>query len=88
MFRISDAIRSTSSREGTVLLDLQQGRILSLNRLGSRVFEMLRDGRDVDQIAGEISNDFGVEADDVRADVLDFIRSLREHNVLSATGPD
>jgi hypothetical protein len=88
MFRISDAIRSTSSREGTVLLDLQQGRILSLNRLGSRVFEMLRDGRDVDQIAGEISNDFGVEADDVRADVLDFICSLREHNVLSATGPD
>jgi hypothetical protein len=88
MYRISDAIRSTSSREGAVLLDIQQGRILGLNRMGSRVFQMLRDGLDEDQIAGEISSDFGVGADDVRADVLDFIRSLREHNVLSGSGSD
>jgi len=88
MFRISDAIRSTSTADGAVLLDIQQGRILSLNRMGSRVFEMLRGGLDENQIAGEISKDFGVEADSVQADVLDFIQSLREHNVLSASGLD
>lgn len=88
MFRISGAIRSTSTRDGAVLLDIQQGRILSLNRMGSRVFEMLRGGLDEDQIAGEISNDFGVDAGSVRADVLDFIRTLREHNVLGSSGSD
>jgi hypothetical protein len=85
MFTISGTIRSASTPDGAVLLDVQQGRILSLNRMGSRVFEMLRGGLDENQIAGEISKDFGVDADYARTDVLDFIRTLREHNVLEAS---
>jgi hypothetical protein len=85
MFTISGTIRSASTPDGAVLLDVQQGRILSLNRMGSRVFEMLRGGLDENQIAGEISKDFGVDADYARTDVLDFIRTLQEHNVLEAS---
>jgi hypothetical protein len=85
MFRISDAIRSTSTQDGAVLLDIRHGRILSLNPMGSRVFEMMRGGLDQDEIAGEITKDFEVDADSVRTDVLDFIRALREHKVLEAS---
>jgi hypothetical protein len=53
--------------------------------MGSRVFQMLQGGVDQDQIAGEISNEFGVDAGEVRNDVLDFIRSLQEHNVLEVS---
>jgi hypothetical protein len=88
MFTISDAIRSASTPDGAVLLDIQRGRILNLNRMGSRVFEMLRGGLDQDQIAGEISKDFQVAADQVRNDVLDFIRTLQEHNVLEGSRTD
>jgi hypothetical protein len=85
MFKVSGAIRSTSTEDGAVLLDINRGRILGLNRMGSRVFQMLQGGVDQDQIAGEISNEFGVDAGEVRNDVLDFIRSLQEHNVLEVS---
>jgi hypothetical protein len=85
MFKVSGAIRSTSTEDGAVLLDIHRGRILGLNRMGSRVFKMLEGGVDQDQIAGEISNEFGVDAGRVRNDVLDFIRTLQEHNVFEAS---
>jgi hypothetical protein len=85
MFKISGAIRSISTEDGAVLLDIHRGRILGLNRMGSRVFKMLEGGVDQNQIAGEISNEFGVAAGQVRNDVLDFIRTLQEHNVLEAS---
>jgi hypothetical protein len=46
---------------------------------------MLEGGVDQNQIAGEISNEFGVDAGRVRNDVLDFIRTLQEHNVLEGS---
>jgi hypothetical protein len=85
MFKISGAIRSASTPDGAVLLDVEQGRILRLNSMGSRVFEMLRGGLDENQIADEIGRDFGVDADYARIDILDFIRSLQEQNVLEAS---
>jgi hypothetical protein len=85
MFKISGAIRSTSTQDGGVLLDVRHGQILSLNGMGSRVFEMLRGGLDEDQIAGEISKSFGVNADSARSDVLDFIQTLQKHHVLEAS---
>jgi hypothetical protein len=88
MFKISDAIRSTCTKDGAVLLDIHQGRILGLNKMGSRVFEMLHRGLDQDQIAGEISKDFGVDADYARTDVLDFIKTLQRHNVLQVSRLD
>ena len=84
MFKISGAIRTTSTPDGAVLLDIRQGRILSLNTTGSRVLELLEGGFDQDEIACEISKECGVDAHQVRADVRDFIRALQEHNVLEA----
>jgi hypothetical protein len=84
MFKISGTIRSTSTPDGAVLLDIHRGRILGLNPMGSRVFDMLRGGFDENQIADEISRDCGVDADYARIDILDFIRTLQEHKVLEA----
>lgn len=88
MFKVSGDIRSTSSEDGAVLLDVHRGRILGLNPMGSRIFTMLERGVDQNQIAGEISDEFGVDAGQVRNDVLDFIQNLQEHNVLEASGSD
>ena len=85
MFKVSGAIRSTSTEDGAVLLDIHRGRILGLNQMGSRVFEMLQGGLDQNQITEEISGDCGVDANQVRNDVLDFIRALEEHNVLQGS---
>jgi hypothetical protein len=80
--RISDAVRSTATKDGRILLDIRQGRILGLNVIGSRIFELLQLGLDQAQIADEISRDFGVNIQMVQADVLDFLRSLQEQHIL------
>jgi hypothetical protein len=85
MFKVSGAVRSTTTDDGAVLLDIHRGKILGLNPMGSRVFEMLQGGLDQNQIAAEISNAFGVDADQVRDDILDFIRILEEHNILQGS---
>ncbi len=86
MFKISDAIRSASTEDGAILLDIHEGQILGLNKMGSRVFEMLQSGLDQEQIAGEISKDCGVDVNYVRSDVVDFIHKLENHRVLQHTG--
>jgi hypothetical protein len=88
MFEISDAIRSTCTEDEAVILDIHHGRILGLNKVGSRVFKMLQNGLDQDQIASEISMECGVDVDYVRTDVFDFIKTLQEHNVLQASRLD
>lgn len=82
MLKISEAIRSTSDADGTILLDIRHGRILGLNRMGSAVFQKLERGLTPAEIAGEISREFPVNSEQVRADVLAFIESLEKHNVL------
>jgi hypothetical protein len=82
MLKISEAIRSTSGKDGAILLDLRHGGILGLNRMGSAVFRMLERGLDPAEIAGEISRDFPASLEQVRADVLAFIKSLEKHDVV------
>ncbi|MGB2890002.1 MAG: PqqD family protein [Candidatus Acidiferrales bacterium] len=82
MFRISDAIRSTPSQDGTVVLNIHHGEIFCLNVLGSKVFDLLKQGRDESSIADEISREYGANREIVRADVLEFIETLEKHQIL------
>jgi len=85
MLRISDAIRSTATQDGAILLDIRHGQILSLNRMGSAIFQMLKRGVEPSQIAREISREFGANVTEVQADVLEFIESLQKHDVVEAS---
>jgi hypothetical protein len=81
-FTISDAIRSTRTEDGCVLLDIRQGLILGLNPVGSNIFELLQRGFDQPRIADIISKQFGVDLQTVRTDVLAFVETLQAHNIL------
>jgi coenzyme PQQ synthesis protein D (PqqD) len=87
-FRISNTVRSTSTADGCVLLDIHHGRILGLNVVASLVFDMLRRGLDQNQIADEISRKFDVSVNDVRADVFQLIETLQKYNILQPIRPD
>jgi Coenzyme PQQ synthesis protein D (PqqD) len=82
MFRVSDAIRSTVTVDGAILLDIRHGQILGLNRMGSAIFQMLKCGLEPPQIAAAISREFGTNVAAVQADVLEFIENLQKHDVL------
>ena len=82
IFTISDAVRSTRTGDGGVLLDLRHGRILTLNAVGSDIFELLQQGYDQSQIVDTVSRRFGVPIQNVQADVLAFVQTLQRCDIL------
>jgi len=88
MFRISDTIRRTQTMDGGILLDIHHGQMFCLNVVGAKILELMQQGYDESRIADEISRDYKVPRDTVRADVLEFIESLHKHHVLAIRSAD
>jgi hypothetical protein len=83
MAEISCAIRKAETPDGTVLLDVERGQMFSVNGIGSKILELLGNGSDEAGIAAELSTACGVNLDQVRADVHEFLEALSRHHILS-----
>jgi hypothetical protein len=84
MFRLSDTIRQTQTMDGGVLLDVRHGQMFCLNLVGAKIIQLLQRGYDEPRIADEISRDYGVSRELVRADVIEFIEALEKNHILQA----
>lgn len=82
MFRVSDTIRRTETVDGGILLDVHHGQMFCLNIVGAKILELMQQGHDESRIADEISRDYGVNREVVRADVIEFIETLHKHHIL------
>ncbi len=79
---LSAQVRSTHSHDGAVVLDILHGQMYRLNFVGSRMLELLKDGRTEAQIADELSHEFGVAHEAVATDLQEFLAHLRKHHLL------
>ena len=82
MLEISDTVRSTSTPDGQVLLDLRQGQMFSVNGVGAKILEFLTKGWNEARIAEEISQAYAVSIDVARSDVHEFVETLCKHEIL------
>jgi hypothetical protein len=82
MYRLSDTIRRTQTVDGGILLDIHHGQMFCLNIVGCKILELMQEGYDESRIAGEISRDFGVSREVVRAHVIEFIEALQKNHLL------
>ena len=78
MYRVSDTVRSTHSRDGAIVLDVRQGQMFNLNFVGSRILELLKSGSAESAIVDEISREFGVSQDLAKKDVREFLLNLKK----------
>jgi hypothetical protein len=85
MLNTSDTVRSTQTIDGRILLDSRHGRMFTLNAVGSKILELLEQGKDEPRIAEEISRIYETNIEVVRSDVRDFIEALHKHHVIEAT---
>jgi hypothetical protein len=60
--------------------------VITLNPVAARIWELLDGQRDLDSIAGTISEEFEVEPETARDDVDEFIRSLEETKLVERVG--
>jgi len=82
MYRVFDSVRRAHGPDGAILLDVEHGRVLSLNATGSLIFERLQQGQPESQIAVELSERFGLPLELVGRDVSDFLHILEQQNLV------
>jgi len=82
MANTADTIRSTQSQDGRILLDIQQGKMYSVNVVGSRILDLIDLGWDEQHIVDELSRAYSVENTTVETDVREFVATLHKHRIL------
>jgi hypothetical protein len=87
MTPLAQNIRTVSSADGGIALDLGRGTMFRLNPLGSQILEMLGRGEPIPRIAEQISAECDVRLDVVQTDLREFLDSLELHGVLDPRGP-
>ena len=66
-----------------VLVHPAQGKVRVLNRVGSGLWELADGRRSVEEMAGIIAEQYGVDPDRARADSLAFFSDLADRGVIS-----
>src|ERR1700730_1645124 len=74
--KVAKGVRETVNQDGAVLLDIEQGLCFSLNPVGTRIWEMIKDGRSVDEIADALEEEFRLPRTHLLTDVSDFVNQL------------
>jgi hypothetical protein len=82
---ISEHIRTTITQDGAVLMNIKGGNMVTLNPIGSIIWQQLSDGHSREQVAAQISSEFGISQEQASADVNEFLEQLEaEHLIESA----
>ena len=66
----------------TILVDNESGKIFTLNRTGSRAWELLRDGITRQQLASRLSSEFDVGAADLEFELEAVLHQLEEEGLI------
>lgn len=82
LLRPSSAVRASISEDGLVLLDVDGGLVLSSNKVGARIWQLIEQQHTPPQIALQLTRDYDVPGDLARRDVTAFIASLVEKGLV------
>jgi hypothetical protein len=81
-FTIAPGVRETTSEDGAVLLDIEQGICFSLNPVGVRIWELLKKRCSLDQIADTLGQEFPVPRSQLLSDASEFIEALEGKHLI------
>jgi hypothetical protein len=81
-FTIAPGVRETSTQDGAVLLDIEQGICFSLNPVGLRIWELLKKRYSLDQIADALGQEFAVPRSQILSDASEFIEALEARHLI------
>jgi hypothetical protein len=88
MVKIRDGIRTATTEDGCVLLDIRENQILTTNLVGSQILELIKKGFEENEIKAEISRLYGLSIDVAATDVREFLQSLKERGIIVESAVD
>ena len=75
--KLAASVRDAINPDGAVLLDIEQGLCLSLNVVGAKIWQMLKQDWTGKQIIAALEREFGeVPRAQLQQDYIDFVRQL------------
>ena len=85
--RPADAVHTRVFDGELVILDLRRGEYFALDTIGTRLWCGLEAGRSLHELAGEISGEYDVTADEVCADLVHLENELIARGLLVTDEP-
>src|SRR5258708_31894180 len=80
--KVSEHVRATTTPDGAVLMNIKGGHMITLNPIGSIVWQQLSEGRSPTQIAGRLASEFGIPPEQALADVNGFLEQLEAQHLI------
>jgi len=84
----SDVVSTEIDDEESVLLSLDTQQYYSLNETGSRIWELLSDGHDTEDIASAITEEWDTTHEEALTYVQSFLQELSEEGLVEAVDDD
>jgi hypothetical protein len=84
--RISETTLVQELGGEAVLLELSRGVYYGLDAIGTRIWNLLADGRTVDEAVAALVEEYDVTSPAAAADVLGLVRELQERRLLEIDG--
>src|SRR5258707_14906414 len=82
--KISEHVRTTMTQDGAVLMNIKGGHMVTLNPIGSIIWQQLRDGQSREQIAAHLASEFGISQEQASADVNEFLEQLETQHLIES----
>jgi Coenzyme PQQ synthesis protein D (PqqD) len=79
---IAPGVREVASEDGAVLLDVEQGVCFSLNPVGLKIWNLLKKGCSLEQIADVLGQEFPVSRPQLVSDATEFIAALEAKQLI------
>ena len=74
--RVNPAVTSQRFGDDAVLIDLRTNEIYEMNRTAARIWQLLGEGLDVDDIEGRLALEFEIEPAELRRQMESFLTTL------------
>lgn len=78
----TDDQASAAIGDEIVLLSIEQGKYFGMDRVGSRIWELIEHPISVGDLTEHLQQKFEVEPDECERDVVEFLEQLAERNLL------
>jgi hypothetical protein len=88
MRRVLKQLRSVDTPDGTVVLDVETGKMFRLNPIGAQILCLLKQSAPIGQVEEVISREYHVEIETAREDVRHFLTALADCGLVDRNAAD
>ena len=84
-WKIAPSVRSSSDRDGCVLLDTEKGVFYGANAVGSKIWELIREtpnGITAEALANRLASDAEIPREEFMGDLAEYLRHLAAQGLL------